>query len=417
MVSLRKNIFYSSILTAANYVFPLLTYPYVSRVLGVSNIGICNFVDSLINYFSIVSILGIGTVGIREISRVKHDKKHLESTFSKIFTIHTISTTIALAALIIAIYSIPKLYENRDLMWIGALKLVSSYLLIDWLYKGLEEFKYVTDRTIFIKCLYVISVFIFIKTPQDTGLYYLLLSLTITANAIVNILHGKRFVNFRFSISGSHTLLKAIIILGIYNLLTSMYTTFNVVFLGFACNDTEVGYYVTSHKIYKIILSLFTAATGVMMPRLSSLIAENRHTEFRILLKRSFLVLWTIFLPISILIELFAPEIINLIAGAGYEGAILPLRIIAPLLLIIGSEQIIITQGLMPLKKDKAILTNSVAGAAVGVTLNILLVPEHGAIGSAIAWVCSECTVLASGSYFFIKAMNGIRHVNHKETI
>ena len=91
MVSLRKNIFYSSILTAANYVFPLLTYPYVSRVLGVSNIGICNFVDSLINYFSIVSILGIGTVGIREISRVKHDKKHLESTFSKIFTIHTIS--------------------------------------------------------------------------------------------------------------------------------------------------------------------------------------------------------------------------------------------------------------------------------------------------------------------------------------
>ena len=71
----------------------------------------------------------------------------------------------------------------------------------------------------------------------------------------------------------------------------------------------------------------------------------------------------------------------------------------------------------MPLKKDKAILTNSVAGAAVGVTLNILLVPEHGAIGSAIAWVCSECTVLASGSYFFIKAMNGIRHVNHKETI
>ena len=140
MSSLKKNIFYSSILTTANYIFPLLTYPYVSRVLGVANIGVCNFVDSLINYYVIFSMLGIATVGIREISQSKGCRASLDKTFSRLLTINTITTSIVLAVLVASIYLVPKLYENRELMWIGALKLVSTYLLIDWLYKGLEEF-------------------------------------------------------------------------------------------------------------------------------------------------------------------------------------------------------------------------------------------------------------------------------------
>ena len=410
MASLRKNIFYSSILTAANYIFPLITYPYVSRVLGVANIGVCNFVDSIINYYILFSMLGIANVGIREISRIKSDKEALDKTFSRFFTINTITTTIALTALVISIYTIPKLHENQELMWIGALKLVSSYLLVDWLYRGLEEFKYITNRTLVVKCMYVAAVFLFIKSPDDTWRYYLLLTLMITGNALINIMHGRKYVSFRLCFSQLHPIFKMVFILGVYNLLTSMYTTFNVVFLGFSCGDTEVGYYVTGHKIYKIILALFTAVTGVMMPRLSALLAENRHGEFRRLLKKSFLILAASFIPISLFIEIFAPQIIRIIAGAGYEGAILPLRIIAPLLLIIGTEQIIIIQGLMPLKKDKAVLINSIAGASVGLILNLLIVPSMGAVGSSIAWFAAECTVLTSGTIFFIKAMKEIRN-------
>ena len=155
---LKKNIIYSGILTTANYIFPLLTYPYVSRVLGVSNIGACNFVDSVINYFLILSALGIGVVGIREIAKNKVDK--LEQTFSKLFTINTITTSIALAVLLVAIHFVPDFQEYYELMWVGVLKLVFNYLLIEWFYKGMEDFKYITNRTVAVRFIYVVSVFI-----------------------------------------------------------------------------------------------------------------------------------------------------------------------------------------------------------------------------------------------------------------
>lgn len=163
MSNIKKNFLYSSILTTANYIFPFLTYPYVSRVLGVHNIGICNFVDSIINYFILFSMMGIAATGIREIAKSKNNPENRNRIFSSLFILNTISTTIALIILIISIYSVPKLYEYKELMYIGALKLVCNYLLIDWLYRGLEEFKYVTIRTIIVKCIYVGAVFIFIR--------------------------------------------------------------------------------------------------------------------------------------------------------------------------------------------------------------------------------------------------------------
>lgn len=413
--SLKKNIIYSSILTAANYIFPLVTYPYVSRVLGVDNIGACNFVDSVINYFILFSMLGISTVGIREISQARSDREKLNQTFSRLFTINTVSTTAVLIALLVSMFTVPQLRENSHLMWIGVLKLISNYLLIEWLYKGLEEFKYITSRTVLVKCLYVVAVFLFIKSPVDTTIYYMLLTLMITGNALINIVHSRKYVKYSLTLQKSSALLKAIIILGIYAFLTSMYTTFNVVYLGFECGDTEVGYYATSTKIYRMILSVFTAVTGVMMPRLASLLSEGKFGTFRSLLKKSFRILFIIFIPTSLAIGIFAPQIIHLIAGAGYEGAIMPLRIISPLLLIIGLEQIIIIQGLMPLKKDKEVLINSAAGAATGIIANLILVPQYGATGAAISWFAAECVVLTSSSIFFIKAMKTIPHTDNSQ--
>ena len=413
--SLKKNIIYSSILTAANYIFPLITYPYVSRVLGVDNIGACNFVDSVINYFILFSMLGISTVGIREISQARSDREKLNQTFSRLFTINTVSTTVVLIALLISMFTVPQLRENSHLMWIGVLKLISNYLLIEWLYKGLEEFKYITSRTVLVKCLYVVAVFLFIKSPADTTIYYMLLTLMITGNALINIVHSRKYVKYSLTLQKSSALLKAIIILGIYAFLTSMYTTFNVVYLGFECGDTEVGYYATSTKIYRMILSVFTAVTGVMMPRLASLLSEGKFGTFRSLLKKSFRILFVIFIPTSFAIGIFAPQIIHLIAGAGYEGAIMPLRIISPLLLIIGLEQIIIIQGLMPMKKDKEVLINSAAGAATGIIANLILVPQYGATGAAISWFAAECVVLTSSSIFFIKAMKTIPHTDNSQ--
>ena len=182
-----------------------------------------------------------------------------------------------------------------------------------------------------------------------------------------------------------------------------MYTSFNVAFLGFVSNESEVGYYTTATKLHSIILALFTAFTGVMLPRMSSLVAENKFDEFRNLFNKSVNILFGFSIPIIIFTFIFSSEIILLISGNGYEGAIIPMQIVMPLVLIIGYEQILIIQVLMPLGKDKPILINSIVGASVGILSNILLVPLLKSIGSSLVWLISELSVLNSAQYFISK--------------
>ena len=403
MANLKKNVIYSSILTTANYVFPLLTYPYVSRILGVDKIGICNFVDSIINYFMLISMMGISIIGIREIANNKNDQTKLDNTFSSLFFINTISTVIMLIILIITINIVPQLYEHKDLMYIGALKLLFNYLLVEWLYKGLENFKFITTRTIITKCLYVIAIFIFIHNANDYKAYYIILSLMIIVNAIINISYSHKYIHFKTSGINIKSFIKPNFILGSYMILTSMYTSFNVAYLGFTSGETEVGYYSTATRLYSIILSLFTAFTGVMLPRMSSLVAENKMNEFKSLFNKSIDLLLGISIPLIIFSETFTHSIILLISGKGYEGAIIPMQIVMPLIFIIGYEQILVIQTLIPLKNDKAIFINSIIGACIGIFLNILLVPPYKSIGSAFVWLLSELSVLITSQYFVYK--------------
>lgn len=402
MASIKRNFFYSSILTTANYIFPFITYPYVSRVLGVTNIGICNFVDSIINYFILFSMMGIGTIGVREIAGCK-SKEERDKVFSGLFALNTLSTTIVAIVLLVAVLYIPKLYEYKELIFFGTLKLIGNYLLVEWLYRGIEDFKFITVRTITIKVLYVISVFIFVQEKSDYKIYYLLLSLMVIINALINIVYARKFISFTFNGLSLQLYLKPFLILGGYLLLTSMYTSFNVAYLGFEAGETEVGYYTTATKLYSILLALFTAFTTVLLPRMSHLIGENKVEDFKLLLNKSIDILLAFSIPLIMLSTIMAPQIIFIISGAGYEGAILPMRIVMPLMLIIGYEQILVVQTLMPLKKDRAILINSIIGACVGLLMNILLVRTFQSVGSSIVWVISEVSVLCCAQYFVTK--------------
>lgn len=394
MSSLKKNFFYSSILTTANYIFPLLTYPYVSRVLGVNNIGVCNFIDGIINYFVLFSMMGISILGIREVATNKNNPEKLQKTFSSLLTINSITTIIGLVILAIATVSIPRLAENIELMVFGGFKLLFNLFLIEWFYKGLEDFRYITVRTIFVKCLYVIAVFAFVRESTDYQIYYLITILMVVVNTIVNIIHSRKFTTFSFKDIEIKPYVKPYFTLGVYFLLTSMYTSFNVIYLGFVGGDTEVGYYTTATKLYTILIALFTALTGVLLPRMSSLIAEGKIDEFKAKINQSVSILLSISFPAIIFMTMLAPQIIYLISGSGYEGAIVPMRIILPLFFIIGYEQILVIQTMMPLKMDKTILKNSMIGAIVGITLNILIVTKFAAIGSAIVWVACELIIL-----------------------
>lgn len=399
-MSIKNNFYYSSILTAAGYFFPLITFPYVSRVLGVTNIGICNFVDSIINYFVLFSMMGIQTLGIREIANVKNDKEKLSEAFSCIVSLNLLFCIFFGTILLILIHLVPELYEHRNLMYIGVAKLISSLFLIEWLYKGLEQFRYITIRSILVRCLYVISIFLFVKSRNDYVIYYAIIIITELVNSLINCFHSRKYTKFHYSgLVLSNYFLPALI-LGVYSLLTTMYKSFNIVYLGFITNPTEVGYYTTSTKLHHIFLALFTAFSGVMLPRMSTLISEGKISEFRGKLNSSFSLLIYSTFPITVLGIIYASEIVTIISGKEFLKAACPLIILFPLVFIIGFEQILVHQILIPLKKDKAILINSIIGAIVGISSNLLLVKHYGCMGSAVVWTISEICVMFSAMYF-----------------
>lgn len=406
MASIKKNFIYSGILTSANYIFPLIVYPYVSRVLGVTRIGACNFVDSIVQYFILLSMFGITSIGVREIAKAKNDKDRLNQAYNSIFWTNALFTIISVVLLIVVIFSVQDLYEYRKLLYVGVLKVVSNFFLIDWLFRGLEEFKYITIRTLLVKCLYVIAVFLFIKEETDYTTYYLLTVMMITVNSILNHRYSRNFVKVSFRNIKCGTFIYPIIIMGVYSVMTSMYTTFNTAYLGFVAGDKEVGYYTTAHTLYGALLALFGAFTNVMLPRMSSLVSEGNIERFKYLLSKSSNILFSYSIPFVLLFIVYAPEIINLYAGKGFEGAILPMQISMPLMIVIGYEQIIITQGLLPLDKNKAVLVNAIIGAFVGVVLSLIIVGKLKSVGSTLVWTVSELCVLISASVFIKKYLN-----------
>ena len=402
-MKLSHNIAYNFILTISGYLFPLITYPYVSRVLGVTNIGTYNMVDSIINYFILFSMLGIGVVGIRETAENRGDRRRLSESFRDLVAFNVFMTVIAEILLLATIFLVPRFGPYRNMLLIGAVKLLANLFLVEWFYKGIEDFRYITVRSIIVKALYVVSVFVFVKAPGDYPVYYLLTICVCIANAAVNWRHLRRFITFSQGQPFLFRYARPVAVMGCYALLTSMYTTFNVVYLGLVAGDTEVGYYTSAVKLYTLIISLFTAFTNVMLPRMSALVSQGDEGEFSRLASLSNTLLFRTSLPLVVFTVLYAPEIIRIICGPGYESAVLLMRIIMPLLFIVGYEQIIIVQMLMPMKKDRAVLVNSIFGASLGVALNLLLTPRWGSISTAGVWVCSECAVMLSAQYFIRK--------------
>nr|WP_315147241.1 oligosaccharide flippase family protein [uncultured Flavobacterium sp.] len=399
-MSLKNNFLFNCILTVAGYIFPIITFPYVSRVLGVENIGICNFIDGVIDYYILFATLGIGSVGIREIAKCADDQNQRNTVFSSLIFISFISTSLVLMILVISINTVPQFEAYKSLLWIGISKLIFSLFLIEWLFQGMQNFKYITIRAILIRALFVVAVFIFVKNKEDYIIYYVLICSTIAINAFFNVLYSRKYVKFSIKNIQLKHFIKPFIVFGLNKVLISLYTTFNVIYLGLISSKIEVGYYTTSIKLFGIIIAIFSALTGVIVPKMSFYIANEQFSEVQSIVDKTTNILLTISLPIIIFSEFFAKDIINIIAGSGYEGAIIPFMIVMPLMLIIGLAQIYNQQLLMCLDDNKGMLITTLTGAIVGIALNVFLVKTFYSIGSAFSWFLTEVITLCLAIYF-----------------
>lgn len=403
MSEIKRNLVYSTILTSAHYVFPLIVYPYVSRILGVDNIGLVSFVDSIATYFILFSMMGISVLGVREIAKSTGDKMRMNGVFSSLLALNGLLTLLAVIAMIFATFFVDELRESWQLMGVGLCKLIFNMFLIEWFYQGLEDFRYITLRSLAIRGSYVVAVFLFVKDGDDTLIYYTLTMLVVVVTAIVNMMHSRKYVNICSPIKEMGRLVRPFFTLGVFNLLSTAYTTLNIAYLGFVSTDTEVGYYATAMKLVAILMSLFSAVTGVLLPRMSSLAEAGDLFRFREYLNKSAWAMVVMSVPMIILVEIFASEIVMLLAGAGYEGAIIPVRIMIPFMLFACLANVFTIQSLVPLGLDREMNKITIIGAAIGILLNIAIVGRWGAVGSAIVWGLSEFVIFVMACRYMSK--------------
>lgn len=384
----------NAILTMSSFIFPLITFPYVSRILSPDGIGKVTFATSVISYFAMFAQLGIPTYGIRACAKVRDDKEKLSKTVQEIFFINVFMSILAYIALFLCIAFIPRLQQDKTLFLIVSATILFNVIGIEWLYKALEEYKYIALRSIFFKFIALILMFVMIHQKSDYVIYGAISIFAASASNILNFYNAsklitlKRFKNLNFK---KH--LKAVAIFFAMSCATTVYTHLDVVMLGFMKTDADVGYYNAAVKVKTILVSIVTSLGVVLLPRASYYVEKGLKEEFYRITKKAIHFVFIISVPLIVYFIIFAKEGILLLCGDEFGPAVLPMQIIMPTLLLIGLTNIMGIQILVPIGKEKIVLYSEIAGAIVDIVINALLIPSLGASGAAIGTLAAELVV------------------------
>ncbi len=392
---MKKNIALNVVKTLLSLIFPLITFPYASRILLPDGIGKVNFARAIIEYFVLIATLGVSVYGIREAARIRDDRYQISKFSRELFSINLLSTLFAYFLLFIAICTIPKLHEYKSLLCIISATMLFTALGLDWLYTAVEDFEYITKRYIFFNLLSLILLFAFVKEQGD---YLKYAAISVFANVganILNFIHSKKYID----LLNVHTVelkkhLKPIGILFGMAVAIKVYTVLDTTMLGFLCDDWQVGIYTAAIKIDKIALSLVVAACAVLLPRLSYY-SEKDMGKFNSLAAKGLDILLIVSIPCCIGLFLLSHHVILLLSGNQYSAAIPVMRIMNPIILIIGVSNFIGMQLFMPLRKERYTLYSVLCGAVVNFILNLMLIPEYKAMGAAVSTLCAETIVTA----------------------
>jgi O-antigen/teichoic acid export membrane protein len=406
-MSLKKNVLYNTILTVSNVAFPIITTPYVSRVLGVENIGIVNFATTYASYFALFAALGIPIYGIREIAKHNNDPNARNQIFSELFLINCFSTVIFSLVYLVTIFSVPAFYQDREFLLVAGVSVLFVPLNTDWFFSGREKFKLVTIRSLIAKLISIGGLFIFVRTREDIIPYLLLIIVANLSSQIWNFGYMlKKEVKFQFNNIKIRKHLNAVLILFTSNIAISIYTMLSTLLLGFMSDYTQVGYYTSAIKVSKIILPIVTSMSLVMVARINTIKGENNsHEEVSRLLNRSFEFMMMLAIPATIGLMVIAPRFVPLFFGAEFIPATDSMQLLSLLILIIGLSNLFGIQALISMGHEKKFLIAVLFGTVSNFCLNLLLIGKYGAFGASAASVIAEIIVTVTTFIFAAKVI------------
>ena len=401
--SVKVNYILNLINTGTQMLFPLITFPYVCRVIEADGIGQINFFQSIISYISLFTCLGIPMYAIREIARDRSDVVQMNRTAMEILLLHSMLTLVGYAIVAILCLTVPQIQVNIPLFLILSLTIFFTAIGCEWFYQGIEDFKYITIRGLIIKTVSVVLLFIFVKSKTDLLYYGCYTVFGVLGGNIFNFFRLRKYIhreNFIFSELHIKRHVKPVLKVFSFSVVTSIYLQLNTVLLGFLKNALAVGYFAAATKVMQMLLTMSACLGSVMMPRASHLIAENKEDEFNCLIQKSYDFTLAIALPMTIGLIFCAPSLITALCGVKFEHSILPSQIIAPIILMVAISNVFGIQVLFPKGKINIVTLCCGIGAVADLILNLCLIPFFSYIGTSIAYLGAE--VATTVSMYFI---------------
>lgn len=398
--SIKKNSIYSILKTGSSILFPLITFPYISRVLLTENVGKINFGLSIVSYFTLIASLGITTYAIRECSAVRDDREKLSNIASQIFSINIVTTIVAYIALAITLICFRKLDNYRTLIVIQSITILATTLGADWLNSAMEDFRYITLRTVAFQFVSLLLMFIFVHKPEDY-MKYAVISLVSSAGAnITNMWYRRRYCkvvflrNIRNDIDWKRHMLP-ILYLFVMILAQTIFNSVDSTMLGLIHGDHEVGIYSAAHKITNIISQVVGSLLWVIIPRMSYYFAEKKYDEVNKLLRKVLGFNMFLGLPCAVGCYVIADDVIRVAAGEAFIEAapVLQILMIGFVFSLVGGS-FLGNAVLLPSKQEKYYMIVCCITAVVNVIGNYIFIPMYGAKAAAGTTAVCSLTIL-----------------------
>ena len=392
MSSIRKNFLYNAAYQLLLILLPLITTPYISRVLGADRIGVYTYTYTIANYFMLAAMLGVKNYGNRSIAAVRDDPARLRTVFWEIYGLQFLCSALALAAYLGFIFVFEA--ENRMIFLLQGIYVFSGMMDISWLFFGLEKFKITVTRNIAVKLLSLGCIFLFVRSADDLWVYTLIMALGLFLSQSYLWRYVGRYVGWqRPGLKAMACHLGPELVLFIPVIAVSLYKMMDKIMLGQMSDFAQVGFYESAEKIINIPMGVITALGTVMLPRMSNLAAKSATAESRRYIRNS--MLFAVFMACGMTFGIagVAEDFVPLFLGDEFLPSIRLLQVLTPTILFIAWANVIRTQYLIPNHRDRSYIISVLLGAVVNLTINALLIPRMAAMGAVIGTVCAEAAV------------------------
>ena len=396
--SVAKNALYSGIRTISFMLFPLVTYPYVTRVLLADNLGKVDFSTSFVSYFTLIAGLGVTTYATREGAKLRDDRQRLDRFSSEVFTINMVSTVCAYALLALFVLLWPHLEGYLSLIAIQSLTIIGTTIGVEWVFGLEEEYGYITARTVVVQLISAILLFALVKTSSDYVIYAAIVALSGVGGNVFNWFRARRYTHIRLTWNFDYRrhLIPMLVLFG-NAIAVTIYVNIDVSLLNVMRGDYEVGIYGLAVKIYRMVKQLLNAIITVALPRLSLYVGQQNRSAYDTLLGRMAHALIIVVTPALTLLLLMSQDVVLVVGGEGFGAATPSLQILSLACVFAVTANFFVSAVLLPFGKETRVLRATAWGAVINLALNLLCIPVAGAAGAAVTTVMAEmCVTLLS---------------------